>query len=74
MSKPANLHDATGIIVQVPGVGILQAYGKTVPSDGAAGYATGCMFQHTDGGDNTSLYVNEGSLTSANFDAVTAGS
>jgi hypothetical protein len=52
--------------------GILQCYGTTKPADAATGYATGCLFQNTDGGDGTSLYVNEGSVTSASFKAVTA--
>lgn len=51
--------------------GLLLASGITVPSDGAEGYATGCLFQHTDGGDATALYVNEGTVTSCNFNAVT---
>ena len=51
--------------------GILLAYGKTVPADAATGYATGCLFLHVDGGDGTSLYVNEGSSTSADFNAAT---
>ena len=51
--------------------GLLQAAGETVPTDGAAGYATGCLFQHTDGGDGTALYVNEGTVTSCDFNAIT---
>ena len=57
----------------VPGIGILRAWGDTVPADGEAGYATGCLFQRTDGGDATALYVNEGTITSCNFNAVTVG-
>lgn len=71
MSKPLDIHDATGIIVNIPGVGIMQAYGTTVPSDAATGYATGCLFHQTDGGDGTSLYVNEGDADSADFNAIT---
>lgn len=52
-------------------VGLLSASGATVPTDGTAGYQTGCLFQHTDGTSGTALYVNEGSVTSCNFDAVT---
>jgi hypothetical protein len=66
-----NLHTADGVIVRVPGVGILDAYGTTVPADGSAGYATGCIFRHTDGTAGTALYCNEGTDTSCNFDAVT---
>jgi len=51
--------------------GLLLASGKTVPADGTSGYQTGCLFQHTDGGAGTALYVNEGTVTSCDFDAVT---
>ena len=50
--------------------GILLCYGITLP-DGLAGYAIGCLFQHTDGGDATALYVNEGTATVSDFNAVT---
>ena len=43
--------------------------GTTVPSDGAAGYAKGCVFIKTDGGVGTTMYVNEGSATSCDFNA-----
>jgi hypothetical protein len=59
--------------MSVPSVedeGLLIASGKTVPADGTPGYQTGCLFQHTDGGAGTALYVNEGTSTSCNFDAV----
>lgn len=47
------------------------AYGTTVPTDGDSGYVVGCLYLHTDGGDGTALYVNEGSSTSCNFNAIT---
>jgi len=50
--------------------GLLWASGATVPTLGSDGYQTGCIFAHTDGGDGTSLYVNEGSVTSCDFTAV----
>lgn len=53
--------------------GKLQSHGTTVPADGATGYETGCLFQKIDGGDGTSLYVNEGDVDSADFNAVTVG-
>lgn len=62
------------LAIQPPGPdvsGLLMAHGTTVPTDGAAGYATGCLFQHTDGGDGTALYVNEGTSTSCDFNAIT---
>lgn len=51
--------------------GILIAYGNTVPTDATSGYAVGCIFIHTDGGDATALYVNEGTASSCNFNAIT---
>lgn len=51
--------------------GYLFAHGPTVPTDGTPGYATGCLFQHTDGGAGTALYVNEGTVAACDFDAVT---
>ena len=73
MANENTPHSASEVLNRVPGVGILDAYGKTVPTDGEDGYATGCLFRHTDGGGGTSLYVNEGTLTSCNFDPVTTG-
>lgn len=62
--KPPSVTDA----------GYLLASGPTVPADGTAGYQTGCLFQHTDGGAGTALYVNEGTLDSCDFNAVTVAS
>jgi hypothetical protein len=45
--------------------------GPTVPADGVAGFGVGCLFAHTDGGDGTALYVNEGTTASCDFNAVT---
>jgi hypothetical protein len=45
--------------------------GTTVPTDGAAGYRKGCRFVDTDGGVDTTVYHNNGSATSCNFDAAT---
>ena len=58
-------------IKQPSAEGLLLASGTTVPADGTSGYATGCLFQHTDGGAGTALYVNEGTYASCDFDAVT---
>lgn len=51
--------------------GLLFASGTTVPT--GDGYQTGCTFQKTDGGGGTSFYINEGSVTVADFKAVEAG-
>jgi len=48
------------------------AIGTTVPGD-VAGYAKGCLFVDTDVADGTTgLYVNVGTITSADFEAVTS--
>lgn len=60
---------ADGALISVDGYAHL-AHGATVPG-AVAGYAVGCLFQHTDGGDGTALYVNEGTITAADFNAVT---
>jgi hypothetical protein len=70
MSRAPNLHTALGVIAETPNSGILLAYGTTVPADASAGYATGCLFIHTDGGENTAIYVNDGSKTSSDFNAM----
>ena len=48
--------------------------GATVPVDGTAGYAIGCQFIDTDGGVGGTLYVNEGSITSCDFNESVASS
>ena len=52
--------------------GLLFASGATVPTDAAAGYQTGCLFQHTDGAEGTAMYLNEGDEDSCDFNAVAA--
>lgn len=54
--------------------GLLFASGTTVPADGTYGYQVGCIFQKTNGGAETALYVNEGSVSSADFNPITTGS
>ena len=44
--------------------------GDTVPADASTGYPKGCIFIQTDGSTGTTLYVNEGSLTSADFNSL----
>lgn len=70
MSKEITPHHGTGSIIRIPNVGIILAAGKTKPADAKKGYATGCLFIHTDGGDGTALYVNEGTVSSADFNAL----
>ena len=50
---------------------IVLAKGTSVPSS-AAGYMIGCLFMKTDGGVGTSLYVNEGTTTTSDFNAISS--
>ena len=50
--------------------GITGCYGITKPADAATGYAPGCIFKHVDGTTGTTVYVNEGTKASADFNAV----
>jgi len=52
---------------------IARLEGTTMPVDGTAGYAVGCIFIDTTGGAGVTFYVNEGSITSCDFN-VAAGS
>ena len=69
VSTPGYAHPQ-GALETVVGYGITRAYGATVPTDGAAGFATGCIFHQVDGGVGTALYINEGDETSADFNPV----
>ncbi len=51
-------------------VGKTRVVGIAVPTDGDSGYAIGCTFSHTDGGQGDSLYINEGTYASCAFKAV----
>ena len=66
MSHHLNLHDGTGIIAKDPSLGILLAYGSTVPT--GVGYAPGCRFIKTNGTTLATVdYVNVGTKAAANF-------
>ena len=67
---PAPAGVATPYIQHQTEDGITLAYGSTVPTDATAGYAPGCRFIHTDGTTGTALYVNEGTATSCDFNAL----
>lgn len=57
----------------IQGIGILFDYGTTVPTDGVADYAPGCVFQKTDGTADACFYINQGSLSSCSFKALDIG-
>jgi len=48
---------------------VYQAGGNTVPTDGTAGYIQGAIFTDFGAGVGTTMYVNEGSDTSCDFNA-----
>lgn len=52
---------------------VRECYGAAVPTDRGSGYAVGCFFFKTGAGAGTTLYVNEGSSTSCDFNAVMVG-
>ena len=71
MSSPLTKHDGTDVVIEMPGVGITFAASNTVPSDTAAGYAKGCIYQHLDASTSvTTLYCNTGSVSSCTFRAL----
>ena len=50
-----------------PSGGHFVSEGATIPADATAGYRKGCYFVHTDGSTGTTVYINEGSSSSAAF-------
>lgn len=69
------IHDVQqgdGIIERIPALGILRQVGLTVPTDGTAGYVPGAEFIKTNGTIGATRYINEGSVTSCDFNAVPA--
>lgn len=46
---------------------ITEAEGATVPTDGEAGFATGCRFVKTNGALGTTVYTNEGTSSACDF-------
>lgn len=68
MSHALNIHDGLGMIAQDPGLGILLAYGSTVPANATVGYAPGCKFIKTNGTTlATTTLVNIGTRLSSSF-------
>lgn len=49
---------------------VTRCKGTTVPTDADAGFAKGCTFVKTNGAVATTVYINEGSETSADFNAI----
>ena len=53
-----------------PAGDVLMATGAFAVTDGGAGYAKGCIFIRTNGSTATTLYINEGSNSSSDFNAM----
>ena len=67
MSKPIDLQANVERIISYGGLTLL-ARGAAAPADASTGYAPGCLFIDTTG---AAVYINEGSATSSDFDAIT---
>ena len=52
--------------------GKLIVAGTSVPADASTGYQAGCLYQKTDGGVGSTLYINHGSLSSSLFQPLEA--
>ncbi len=72
MSHGLSIHDGTGIIARDPGLGILLAYGRTVPS-AVQGYSVGGIFIDVDAAAGSQVYINEGTLASCTFNVLAFG-
>ena len=62
--------DATGIIAQRAGAGIVFAVGSAAPTASAVGYAPGCLYINTGGSGATLCYINTGTKSSATWSNV----
>lgn len=54
----------------IAGAGKRYDEGTAIPSDGTAGYAPGCIFRDTDASSGATIYINNGTATSCDFDAL----
>lgn len=64
--KPGSTTTITATLV-TPAGNVSRGLGATVPTDGEAGYGTGCYFIKTAGGLGGTAYINEGTTTSCAF-------
>lgn len=46
---------------------VLLAFGAVIPTDATAGYAKGCIFIDTTGGEGDTVYINEGTAVECDF-------
>lgn len=68
--RPSQYADAKGVIAETFTGHAALCEGTTVPTDGTAGYAPGCLWLLRAGAVGGQLYMNEGSVTSCDFNAI----
>jgi hypothetical protein len=73
MSSSISISGSDGVLSRVAGDDVLLAYGPAVPENGAEGYATGCLFLHTNGAAGDTVHVNEGTGDLSEFKPLASG-
>lgn len=69
--------DPKGVLIYAfggPSVGGILAVGTTVPADATTGYAAGCIFIDRDAAAGSQVWINEGTVSSSLFKAVSSSS
>jgi len=70
MSQLHILQDATGHVIRDGNVGMDYSILSTVPTDGTAGYGRGAIVKDRDGSAGSQVYINEGTITSCDFNPI----
>lgn len=70
MSRRQEQSDSSGIMTRKPGVGVTQVQFPGIPNDGDAGYGPSCIWQNLSGTAGTLIYINQGTNTSATWNAI----
>lgn len=73
MSRRFDRHYPGQGVLRDPGRGITFDWGPTVPSDGAIGFAPGCIFMDIDAAGAAAIYINVGTAASADFNVLNGG-
>lgn len=72
--EPRVISSKSFTIVEYDSAGlVVRCKGTSKPTDGTAGYATGCIFIDTDSGIGGTYYINEGTGTSCDFNEMGTG-
>lgn len=70
MSNPI-VAGADGIWMRDSNGDVMFLYGDGEPTATESGYALGCIYQRSDGAEDTTIYMNTGSATSTTWTPVT---